>query len=81
VWTLFGGANGITHGLLAFVTVVIIACPCALGIATPTAIMVGIGKATKQGSLIKDAKSLEAAENINAVALDKQAPSPKVNPP
>ncbi|MDR2682614.1 MAG: heavy metal translocating P-type ATPase [Dysgonamonadaceae bacterium] len=70
-WVLLGGANGVTHGLLAFVTVVIIACPCALGLATPTAIMVGIGKAAEQGILIKDAESLEAAQKINAVALDK----------
>ncbi|MDR1526770.1 MAG: heavy metal translocating P-type ATPase [Dysgonamonadaceae bacterium] len=70
-WAIAGGANGITHGLLAFVTVVIIACPCALGLATPTAIMVGIGKAAERGILIKDAESLEAARKINAVAIDK----------
>jgi Cu2+-exporting ATPase len=70
-WTLFGGANGLTHGLLAFVTVMIIACPCALGLATPTAIMVGIGRAAEQGILIKDAESLEAAKKIEAVVLDK----------
>ncbi|MDR0581968.1 MAG: heavy metal translocating P-type ATPase [Prevotellaceae bacterium] len=70
-WLLFDGANGVTQGLLAFVTVVIIACPCALGLATPTAVMVGIGKAAEQGILIKDAESLEAAMKINAVALDK----------
>jgi Cu2+-exporting ATPase len=71
VWLLFDGATGITHGLLAFVTVLIIACPCALGLATPTAIMVGIGRAAEQGILIKDAESLEAARKINAVVLDK----------
>ncbi|MDR1197456.1 MAG: heavy metal translocating P-type ATPase [Prevotellaceae bacterium] len=70
-WLLFGGTDGITHGLLALVTVLIIACPCALGLATPTAIMVGIGKAAEHGILIKDAESLETAKKINAVVLDK----------
>ncbi|MDR1348537.1 MAG: heavy metal translocating P-type ATPase [Prevotellaceae bacterium] len=70
-WLLFGGTDGITHGLLALVTVLIIACPCALGLATPTAVMVGIGKAAEHGILIKDAESLETAKKINAVVLDK----------
>jgi Cu2+-exporting ATPase len=70
-WAWLGGADGLAHGLQAFVTVLIIACPCALGLATPTAIMVGIGKAAEQGILIKDAESLEAAKNIKAVVLDK----------
>ena len=70
-WIIFGGENGFTQGLLAMVTVLVIACPCALGLATPTAIMVGIGKAAENGILIKDAESLERARNINAVILDK----------
>ncbi|MDD4191665.1 MAG: heavy metal translocating P-type ATPase [Mangrovibacterium sp.] len=70
-WNLFGGANGFTQGLLAMVTVLVIACPCAMGLATPTAIMVGIGKGAEQGILIRDAESLELSRKINAVVLDK----------
>ncbi len=70
-WVLLGGENGFTHGLLALVTVLVIACPCALGLATPTAIMAGVGKGAENGILIKDAESLELSRNINAIVLDK----------
>jgi Cu2+-exporting ATPase len=71
VWMIWGGEDAFTHAILSLVTVLVIACPCALGLATPTAIMVGVGKGAENGILIKDAESLELAHKINAIVLDK----------
>ncbi|MBS1545069.1 MAG: copper-translocating P-type ATPase [Bacteroidetes bacterium] len=71
LWMILGGENAFTHALLTSVTVLVIACPCALGLATPTAIMVGVGKGAENGILIKDAESLEIAHRVSAVVLDK----------
>lgn len=70
-WMIAGGNNAFTHALLAAVTVLVIACPCALGLATPTAIMVAMGKGAANNILIKDAESLETAHRVDAVVLDK----------
>ena len=71
VWMLAGGDLAFTHALLTSITVLVIACPCALGLATPTAIMVGIGKGAEHNILIKDAESLELMYRVNAIVLDK----------
>ena len=71
VWMLIGGDLAFTHALLTSITVLVIACPCALGLATPTAIMVGIGKGAEHNILIKDAESLELMYRVNAIVLDK----------
>jgi P-type Cu2+ transporter len=71
IWIIFGGNKGFIYGFQSFVTVLVIACPCALGLATPTAIMVGIGKGAEKGILIKDAESLEITKNINTIVMDK----------
>jgi len=70
-WIVFGGEVYLTEGFLSMISVLVIACPCALGLATPTAIMVGVGRGAENGILIKDAESLERAHEVNAVILDK----------
>ncbi|MDE5417607.1 heavy metal translocating P-type ATPase [Labilibaculum sp. DW002] len=71
IWYMIGPEPSFTYALLTLITVLIIACPCALGLATPTALMVGIGKGAQQGILIKDAQSLETAFKIDTLILDK----------
>ena len=71
VWLFFGPSPSLNYALLNFVAVLVIACPCALGLATPTAIMVGTGKGAENGVLIRDGGALETAHKLSAVVLDK----------
>ena len=71
LWLLIGPAPALTFAILVFVAVLIIACPCALGLATPTALIVGIGKGAEQGVLVKQAEALESAHRVDTVVLDK----------
>ncbi len=70
-WAIWGPAPALAHGLVAAVTVLIIACPCALGLATPMSIMVGVGRGARAGVLVKDAAALERLASIDTVVVDK----------
>ncbi len=71
VWYIWGPDPRMTHAFVTLVTVLIVSCPCALGLATPTALMVGLGKGAEQGILIKNAEALEIFKDIDAIAVDK----------
>jgi Cu+-exporting ATPase len=71
VWFLLGPEPRLTHALVAFITVVVISCPCAMGLATPTAIMVGTGQGAEAGILIRGGETLELAARVDAVVFDK----------
>ncbi|NOZ62543.1 MAG: cadmium-translocating P-type ATPase [Calditrichaeota bacterium] len=80
IWLIWGPAPSLTYALVTFVTVLIIACPCALGLATPTSIMVGTGKGAENGILIKNAEALEIAHKTRIVVLDKTGTITEGNP-
>ncbi|MFB0505809.1 MAG: copper-translocating P-type ATPase, partial [Thermodesulfobacteriota bacterium] len=80
VWYFFGPTPALTYAVLNFVAVLIIACPCALGLATPTSIMVGTGKGAENGVLIRGGEALETAHKLNAIVMDKTGTLTKGEP-
>jgi high-affinity K+ transport system ATPase subunit B len=72
VWAVWGPPPALAHGLVVAVSVLIIACPCALGLATPISITVGVGRGAQEGVLIKDAEALELMERVDTVVIDRQ---------
>ncbi len=80
IWFFFGPEPALTYAILNFIAVLIIACPCALGLATPTSIMVGTGKGAENGILIRGGESLETAHKINAIIFDKTGTLTKGEP-
>lgn len=82
-WVTFGGFDCVPQGIISAVAVLVVACPCAMGLATPTALMVGIGKAAEKGILIKDATALEQLRRIDTMVVDKTGtitiPNPNVD--
>jgi len=80
IWSLVGPTPAMTYGLVAAISVLIISCPCALGLATPMSIMVGMGKGAQNGLLIKDAESIEQFEKVNTLVVDKTGTLTKGKP-
>ena len=82
-WWAIGGNAALPHAILSAVSVLVVACPCAMGLATPTALMVGMGKAAQKQILIKDASALENMRKVNAIVIDKTGtltiPNPNID--